>query len=163
MICRLFYVFHLMTCDSFYETHPPYDGPGDRCSRDAIAAATATQYSILGMSTTFCGNSIACIELNQILTLLRNAESLCCGLDIEKVWTASGSSVSDPHPSSSRGHTNFGSRSGGRKRNDYYSSDSINYNLGRTSWIHVSQPQTQAFQPLTLALVLLLTSLLEKL
>ncbi|KAG7406501.1 major facilitator superfamily domain-containing protein [Fusarium sp. MPI-SDFR-AT-0072] len=51
----LFYVFHLMTCDSFYETHPPYDGPGDRCSRDEIAAGTATQYSILGMSTTFCG------------------------------------------------------------------------------------------------------------
>ncbi|KAF5690417.1 major facilitator superfamily transporter [Fusarium circinatum] len=36
-------------------THPPYDGPGDRCSRDEIAAGTATQYSILGMSTTFCG------------------------------------------------------------------------------------------------------------
>ncbi|KAF5560220.1 major facilitator superfamily transporter [Fusarium napiforme] len=51
----LFYVFHLMTCDSFYESHPPYDGPGDRCSRDEIAAGTATQYSILGMSTTFCG------------------------------------------------------------------------------------------------------------
>ncbi|KAF4959285.1 hypothetical protein FSARC_10802 [Fusarium sarcochroum] len=51
----LFYVFHLMTCDSFYDTHPPYEGPGDRCSRDEIAAGTAMQYSILGMSTTFCG------------------------------------------------------------------------------------------------------------
>lgn len=57
MTYRLFYVFHLMTCDSFYETHPPYNGPGDRCSRDEIAAGTATQYSILGMSTTFCGKS----------------------------------------------------------------------------------------------------------
>ncbi|RSM14876.1 hypothetical protein CEP52_000949 [Fusarium oligoseptatum] len=35
----LFYVFHLMTCDT----------------RDEIAAGTATQFSILGMSTTFCG------------------------------------------------------------------------------------------------------------
>ncbi|KAM0314342.1 hypothetical protein ACHAPQ_011837 [Fusarium lateritium] len=52
---ELFYVFHLMTCDSFYDSHPPYDGPGDRCSRDEIAAGTATQFSILGMSTTFCG------------------------------------------------------------------------------------------------------------
>ncbi|KAF4446988.1 hypothetical protein F53441_9459 [Fusarium austroafricanum] len=47
----LFYVFHLMTCDSFYDKHPPYEGPGDRCSRDEIAAGTATQYSILGMRT----------------------------------------------------------------------------------------------------------------
>ncbi|GKU20016.1 unnamed protein product [Fusarium langsethiae] len=51
----LFYVFHLMTCDSFYDSHPPYNGPGDRCSRDEIASGTATQFSILGMSTTFCG------------------------------------------------------------------------------------------------------------
>ncbi|KAM5372995.1 hypothetical protein ACJZ2D_007206 [Fusarium nematophilum] len=51
----LFYVFHVMTCESFYDTHPPYEGPGDKCSRDEIAAGTATQYSILGMSTTFCG------------------------------------------------------------------------------------------------------------
>ncbi|KAJ4286582.1 hypothetical protein N0V88_008005 [Collariella sp. IMI 366227] len=51
----IFYVFHLMECDVFYETHPPYDGPGDRCSRNEIAAGTATQFSILGMSTTFCG------------------------------------------------------------------------------------------------------------
>ncbi|KAF4984886.1 hypothetical protein FZEAL_39 [Fusarium zealandicum] len=51
----LFYVFHLMECDTFYDTHPPYQGHGDRCSRDEIAAGTATQYSILGMSTTFCG------------------------------------------------------------------------------------------------------------
>ncbi|KAF5023277.1 hypothetical protein F66182_4658 [Fusarium sp. NRRL 66182] len=51
----LFYVFHLMTCDTFYDSHPPYHGPGDRCGRDEIAAGTATQFSILGMSTTFCG------------------------------------------------------------------------------------------------------------
>ncbi|EFY85356.1 hypothetical protein MAC_08605 [Metarhizium acridum CQMa 102] len=51
----LFYVFHLMECDVFYDTHPPYQGTGDRCSRNEIAAGTATQFSILGMSTTFCG------------------------------------------------------------------------------------------------------------
>ncbi|OAQ60572.1 major facilitator superfamily transporter [Pochonia chlamydosporia 170] len=51
----LFYVFHLMECDVFYDTHPPFEGPGDRCSRNEIAAGTATQFSILGMSTTFCG------------------------------------------------------------------------------------------------------------
>ncbi|KAL2261101.1 hypothetical protein VTK26DRAFT_4702 [Humicola hyalothermophila] len=51
----IFYVFHLMECDVFYDNNPPYDGPGDRCSRNEIAAGTATQYSILGMSTTFCG------------------------------------------------------------------------------------------------------------
>lgn len=51
----IFYVFHLMECDVFYETHPPFTGPGDRCSINEIAAGTARQYSILGMSTTFCG------------------------------------------------------------------------------------------------------------
>ncbi|KAL2160689.1 hypothetical protein VTH06DRAFT_885 [Thermothelomyces fergusii] len=51
----IFYAFHLMECDVFYENHPPYEGTGDRCSRNEIAAGTATQYSILGMTTTFCG------------------------------------------------------------------------------------------------------------
>ena len=51
----IFYVFHLMECDVYYETHPPHTGPGDRCSINEIAAGTATQFSILGMSTTFCG------------------------------------------------------------------------------------------------------------
>ncbi|KAF3762801.1 hypothetical protein M406DRAFT_31187, partial [Cryphonectria parasitica EP155] len=51
----IFYVFHLMECDVYYETHPPYTGPGDRCSLNEIAAGTATQFSLLGMSTTFCG------------------------------------------------------------------------------------------------------------
>jgi hypothetical protein len=54
-IASLFYVFHLMECDAFYDTHPPYQGSGDRCSRDEIAAGTALQYSIVGMSTTLCG------------------------------------------------------------------------------------------------------------
>lgn len=49
------YVFHLMVCDEFYDHHPPFEGPGQRCSRDEIAAGTATQFSILGMSTTLCG------------------------------------------------------------------------------------------------------------
>lgn len=51
----IFYVFHLMECDVYYETHPPYEGSGDRCAINEIAAGTATQFSILGMSTTFCG------------------------------------------------------------------------------------------------------------
>jgi hypothetical protein len=44
-----------MVCDVFYENHPPFAGSGDRCSRNEIAAGTATQFSILGMSTTFFG------------------------------------------------------------------------------------------------------------
>ncbi|KAL7809367.1 hypothetical protein V8C44DRAFT_350543 [Trichoderma aethiopicum] len=51
----MMYVFHLMVCDEFYDHHPPYEGPGQRCSRDEIAAGTAAQFSILGMSTTLCG------------------------------------------------------------------------------------------------------------
>lgn len=44
-----------MECDTYYDSHPPYQGTGDRCSVDAITAGTATQFSILGMSTTLCG------------------------------------------------------------------------------------------------------------
>ena len=44
-----------MECDKYYATHPPFDGIGDRCSRNEIAAGTATEFSILGMTTTFCG------------------------------------------------------------------------------------------------------------
>ncbi|KAK4678850.1 hypothetical protein QC764_310670 [Podospora pseudoanserina] len=51
----ILYAFHLMQCDHYYSTHPPYTGPGDRCNIDEIAAGMATQFSILGMSTTFCG------------------------------------------------------------------------------------------------------------
>lgn len=58
----LFYVFHLMTCEEYWKDRPPFEGSGDRCTQDAIASNTALQYSILGMSTTFCGT------LNLLLT-----------------------------------------------------------------------------------------------
>lgn len=53
----IFYVFRLMECDVYYSdpSHAPYTGHGDRCSINEIAAGTATQFSILGISTTFCG------------------------------------------------------------------------------------------------------------
>ncbi|KAF4459835.1 major facilitator superfamily transporter [Fusarium albosuccineum] len=44
-----------MECDIFYQTHPPFTGVGDRCSPNEVAAATAAQFSILGMTTTLCG------------------------------------------------------------------------------------------------------------
>lgn len=44
-----------MVCDVYYDEHPPFDGVGDRCSRNEITAGTATQFSILSMSTTLCG------------------------------------------------------------------------------------------------------------
>ena len=46
-----------MECDVFYDNHPPYEGAGERCSRNEIAAGTAAQISILGMSTTICGTT----------------------------------------------------------------------------------------------------------
>ncbi|KAK5994368.1 hypothetical protein PT974_04842 [Cladobotryum mycophilum] len=44
-----------MSCDEYYDHNPPYEGTGQRCSVDAIAAETATQISLVGMSTTLCG------------------------------------------------------------------------------------------------------------
>ena len=51
----IFYAFYLIECDLHYETQPPFEGPGDRCSVEAVAAATSVQFSILGMATTFFG------------------------------------------------------------------------------------------------------------
>ncbi|KAI0376187.1 major facilitator superfamily domain-containing protein [Hypomontagnella monticulosa] len=51
----IIYVFRLMECDVFYSHNPPFEGPGDRCHRREIDAGTATQVSILGMSTSFSG------------------------------------------------------------------------------------------------------------
>ena len=47
-----------MECETYYDSHPPYQGSGDRCSVDAVTASTATQFSILGMSTTLCGKIV---------------------------------------------------------------------------------------------------------
>jgi len=44
-----------MVCEDYYTRHSPFEGIGDRCNRNDIAAGTATQFSILGMTTTFCG------------------------------------------------------------------------------------------------------------
>ncbi len=49
-----------MVCDVFYNHNPPFEGDGDRCSRNEIAAGTAAQFTILGVSTTFCGASRVC-------------------------------------------------------------------------------------------------------
>ncbi|KAI1336474.1 hypothetical protein F5Y15DRAFT_393843 [Xylariaceae sp. FL0016] len=51
----IIYVFRLMECDVFYNHHLPFDGPGDRCARREINAGTATQVSILSMTTSFSG------------------------------------------------------------------------------------------------------------
>ncbi|KAH8646642.1 major facilitator superfamily transporter [Xylariales sp. PMI_506] len=51
----ILYAFRVMECDVFYTHNPPFEGPGDRCNRREINAGTATQYSILGMTTSFSG------------------------------------------------------------------------------------------------------------
>jgi hypothetical protein len=51
----MLYAFHLIECDIYYETHPPYEGTGDKCSVDWVAAQMAIQMSIIGMCTTFFG------------------------------------------------------------------------------------------------------------
>ncbi|KAI1494160.1 major facilitator superfamily domain-containing protein [Biscogniauxia mediterranea] len=51
----IIYVFRLMECDIFWSHHGPFEGPGDRCHRREINAGTATQVSIVGMSTSFSG------------------------------------------------------------------------------------------------------------
>ncbi|RYP13612.1 hypothetical protein DL765_006813 [Monosporascus sp. GIB2] len=52
----IIYVFRLMECDIFYSHNPPFEGPpAERCLRREINAGTATQVSILGMSTSLSG------------------------------------------------------------------------------------------------------------
>lgn len=54
----LVYVFRLMTCEAYFESHPghaPASGVSDRCSLPEIEAGTARAVSLLGCSTTFFG------------------------------------------------------------------------------------------------------------
>jgi len=51
----LLYVFRLMTCEAYYETHPEPVSSHDRCSNREIEAGTARAVSLLGTSTTFFG------------------------------------------------------------------------------------------------------------
>lgn len=51
----LIYVFRLMTCEAYYETHPGSSQAHDRCSIPEIEAGTARAVSLLGCSTTFFG------------------------------------------------------------------------------------------------------------
>lgn len=127
-----------MTCDSYYDTHPPFEGPGDRCSRDEIAAGTATQFSILGMSTTFCGMPIFSDMRSETLTVSRYLEFICDGLDIKKVWTTCRSFGPNLHPCNSSRHTN--NRCCGRQArwHDDYPGDPTYYYFGWSSWLHVS-------------------------
>ncbi|KAK2774603.1 major facilitator superfamily transporter [Colletotrichum kahawae] len=50
----ILYVFRLMECEEFYGHRDGSALLGDRCSRSEIDAGTATQVSILGLSTMFC-------------------------------------------------------------------------------------------------------------
>ncbi|KAF4917789.1 hypothetical protein CGCVW01_v009527 [Colletotrichum viniferum] len=50
----ILYVFRLMECEEFYGHHDTGDLLGGRCSRSEIDAGTATQVSILGLSTMSC-------------------------------------------------------------------------------------------------------------
>ncbi|KAJ0342709.1 hypothetical protein COL154_013675 [Colletotrichum chrysophilum] len=62
----IIYVFRVMACEQFYNTHPPFDGPAsEQCMRREIDANTARQVSILGMTTSICGilNLFICGDL----------------------------------------------------------------------------------------------------
>nr|POE80865.1 hypothetical protein CFP56_56938 [Quercus suber] len=50
----LIYVFGLMTCESYYETHPIPPGP-HRCQNHEIASSTARSIALLGAGTTLFG------------------------------------------------------------------------------------------------------------
>jgi MFS family permease len=51
----LVYVFRLMTCNAYYDTHPEPPSGTDRCSNHQIEADTAQAVALLGASTAFFG------------------------------------------------------------------------------------------------------------
>ncbi|KAI1170083.1 major facilitator superfamily domain-containing protein [Nemania sp. FL0916] len=51
----MIYTFHVMVCEEFYKHAPPYEGTGDRCARNEIDGAAATQVAIMGSATILCG------------------------------------------------------------------------------------------------------------
>lgn len=46
-----------MTCDEYYQIHPPFEGKGDRCAVGSIEAGTAKAVALLGTSTTVFGTN----------------------------------------------------------------------------------------------------------
>jgi hypothetical protein len=53
---RLVYVFRVMTCDEYYETHPePFSRSRDRCDLPEIGSSTSKAVALLGFSTTLFG------------------------------------------------------------------------------------------------------------
>jgi MFS family permease len=51
----MIYVFRLMTCAEYYESHPSFPGQGDRCSVPEIESKTASAVALLGATTTVFG------------------------------------------------------------------------------------------------------------
>ena len=141
----MFYVFHLMECDSYYDSHPPYNGTGDRCSIDAITAGTATQFSILGMSTTLCGGLPKhYIRLSAISDRLssRNAEPVRRRLHGQEVRSADGTLASDLGPSCSRAHADPRCHGWEEGRNDDHPVHAAHHDSRGTCWICVSSPRS---------------------
>lgn len=54
-MCRLIYVFGLMTCDEYYKSHPDPGDVSGRCRNTAIQASTARAVALLGAGTTLFG------------------------------------------------------------------------------------------------------------
>lgn len=53
--CRLIYVFRLMTCETYYNSHPEPISAQSRCDNRQIEAGTAKAVALLGASTTLFG------------------------------------------------------------------------------------------------------------
>lgn len=51
----ILYVFRIMTCDAYYETHQPDPAATDRCANREIEAGAARSFAVLAASTTIFG------------------------------------------------------------------------------------------------------------
>jgi MFS family permease len=51
----ILYMFRIMTCDSYYESHTPDPSDSDRCAKPVIEAGSARAFALLAASTTIFG------------------------------------------------------------------------------------------------------------
>jgi MFS family permease len=51
----ILYMFRIMTCDAYYESHTPDPSPNDRCAKSVIEASAARAFALLAASTTIFG------------------------------------------------------------------------------------------------------------
>lgn len=132
-----------MVCDVYYDNHPPFEGVGDRCSLNEIAAVTARQFSFLAMSTSICGTvTEICPYPSLWLSLTRSsatrhAKPLHHWQGRQKIRAALCTHPPDSHPGAQSGPPSFRRHCGRGSRYAVHPIYTASHHSWRAQWLYV--------------------------